>query len=163
MRQAPPVRVPVGFFLGGPVVAGVLALLAVWGALQALPPGEPRWGLHGLWLTLCIACAGVTLVWGRREALPPGRLRWDGRGWWYAAMGAREDGADEQGADEQGADEVPVEPQVLWDAGGGLLLQLRSPEALWRLPRHTWMTAGQLQSPARWHGLRCALYGQDIL
>ena len=163
MRQAPPVRVPVGFFLGGPVVSGVLALLAVWGALQALPPGEPRWGLHGLWLTLCIACAGVTLVWGRREALPPGRLRWDGRGWWYAAMGAREDGADEQGADEQGADEVPVEPQVLWDAGGGLLLQLRSPEALWRLPRHTWLTAGQLQSPARWHGLRCALYGQDIL
>ena len=158
MRQAPPVLVPVGFFLGGPVVAGALALLAVWGALQALPPGEPRWGVHGLWLVLGIACAGVTLVWGRREALPPGRLRWDGQGWWYAATGACADGADEDGADE-----VPVEPQVLWDAGGGLLLQLRSPEAHWRLPRHTWLTAGQLQSAARWHGLRCALYGQDIL
>jgi len=158
MRQAPPVRVPVGFFLGGWVVAGALALLAAGGALHALPPSEPRWGVHGLWLALGTVCAGMSLVLGRREALPPGRLRWDGQGWWYAPTGSREDAADEEGADE-----LAVEPQVLWDAGGGLLLQLRSPEGRWRLPRHTWLSARQLPSPARWHGLRCALYGQDIL
>ena len=153
MRQAPPVLVPVGFFLGAWAVAGVLALLAACAALQALPPGEPRWGAHGLGLALGIACGGASLVFCRREALPPGQLRWDGQGWWYAAMGSS----------AEGAGEVAVQPRVLWDAGGGLLLQLRSPEGLWRLPRHTWLTASQLPSHSHWHGLRCALYGQDIL
>ena len=135
------------------MLAGVLALLAVWGALEALPPGQLRWDVHGLWLALGIVCAAVSLFLARREALPPGRLRGDGQDWWYAPSGAR----------TGGADEVAVEPRVLWDAGGGLLLQLRSTEAIWRLPRHTWLTASRLESPSHWHGLRCALYGQDVL
>ena len=159
MRQAPPVRMPVGFFLAGWLMVGVLALLALGGVWLALPPGQTRWALLGLGLV----CAAASLALAVREALPPGRLRWDGQAWWYAPASVRP--GQLEGLGERDGAELPVEPRVLWDAGSGLLLQLRSPEAGWRLPRHTWLSATQANRPAagRWHRLRCALYGQDIL
>ena len=158
MRQAPPVRVPVGFFLGARGVGLALALLAAWGWLQLVPLDALRWGVHGYGLALVLACAGVSWALADREALPPGRLHWDGQDWWYTPTTRLADAIDA----------IAVDPQVLWDTGGGLLLQLRSREAGWRLPRHTWLSARQVQGlgpegAGRWHGLRCALYGQDIL
>ena len=156
MRQAPPVRVPVGFFLGARVLSLVLALLAAWGGLQLVPL---RWDVHGPWLALLVVCAGLSLALAEREVLPPGRLHWDGQAWWYTPTTRWADAIDA----------MAVQPRVLWDSGGGLLLQLRSRDAGWHLARHTWLSArqvqgpGPVQAPGRWHALRCALYGQDIL
>lgn len=162
MRQAPPVRTPVGFFFAGwlMVLVLVLALLALCGVWLAQPAGQTRWALLGLGLV----CTGVSLALASREALPPGRLRWDGQAWWYAPASVRSGLLEGVGV-RDGAQEVPVVPQVLWDTGSGLLLQLRSHEAGWRLPRHTWLSAAGVHAlaPGRWHRLRCALYGQDIL
>ena len=159
MRQAPPVHVPVGFFPGAPVVSVALALLVVWGASQVVPLHEPLGGAHGLGLALGLVCGSLSLALGAREALRPGRLHWDGLAWWYTPATRLADAVDA----------MAVEPQVLWDVGDGLLLQLRSQEAGWQLPRYTWLSARQVQglppsgAPGRWHALRCALYGQDIL
>ena len=145
MRSAPPVLVPVGRFVWGGRLVGLLAVTAGAAALVAswhFGATPSRLSLTaGAWI---LATSLALWVW-RREALPPGEISWDGRAWWYRP--------------DSGA-VLAVELTLQWDVGGALLLQLSSP-ALGRLPRYLWLQAAQL--PAQWHGLRCAVHAGDTL
>ena len=138
----------------------VLAALVLGGHLGlSMAQGLPRPEAWEAGVVLDVASSSQALALGAREALRPGRLHWDGLAWWYTPATRLADAVDA----------MAIEPQVLWDVGDGLLLQLRSQEAGWQLPRYTWLSARQVQglppsgAPGRWHALRCALYGQDIL
>ena len=145
MRSAPPVLVPVGRFVWGGRIVGLLALatLAV-GLLAGWPWDTTPWraGLTvGVW-----ALATLLASWAWRcEALPPGELSWDGQAWWYRPGDAHA---------------LAVQLTLQWDAGEALLLQLRSP-ALGRFSRYAWLQASRL--PTQWHGLRCAVHAGDTL
>ena len=145
MRSAPPVLVPVGRFVWGGRLLGLLAIATAAAALGAswyFGATPSRLSLiAGVWtLMVSLAC----WAW-RREALPPGALSWDGQAWWYCPDGSAA---------------FVVELTLRWDAGDAVLLQLRSP-ALGRLSRYAWLQASQW--PAQWHGLRCAVHAGDTL
>ena len=145
MRSAPPVLVPVGRFVWGGRLVGLLATLtALAGVLAGWQFGVTVWRAIFMGCVWLLAVTGACWI-STRETLPPGELSWDGQSWWYRPSGGA-------------VFEVTVSLQ--WDAGRALLLQLNG-RPLGRWPRHAWLQAAQM--PEQWHGLRCAVHAGDTL
>ena len=146
MRSAPPVQVPVGRFVWGPLGMVLLASLAAaaWGhvAHVSLQDDGPKvlLALSGLVLVL-LSCWLL-----RHDALPQGHLCWDGEAWFYQAG--------------QGV-AVPAAVTVLCDLGTVMLVEVGVSQGPCRGRRFCGLRAADM--PALWHGWRCAVFGRDIL
>ncbi len=151
MRNAPPVRLPLGRAdrlarAGGARALGsARAGVAAWIGLRAGLVSDAS-----VALLAALACgAGVALSsWYGRAGRPRAatRLRWNGEGW-RLLLG------------DIGGEGVDGTLRATIDLGDWMLLRF---DATGRLPsgvaRTSWWAVGRADHPERWHPLRCAVY-----
>jgi hypothetical protein len=140
MKAAPPVRVRAGASLGWRQVQAVLAAVAVgaiawWAVALAHESARPGAMLLGAGVAMMGALLAARVSW-RCSAVAAIELLWDGQRW-------RAEGAE-------------VEPQVMLDGGGWLLLRLNGTDM--RTTR--WVDVGRAAAGPAWHGLRAALHAR---
>jgi hypothetical protein len=98
-------------------------------------------GWTGAALTSVVAVALLIPWCWPRAPLLPSRLRWDGQAWWLGLRGI--------------ADEQVVQPEVVLDFGGWMLLRLRRRSA-WRLP--VYLALRRRDQGLAWAQLRVLLW-----
>lgn len=140
MDRPPPVRFPIGrhpLLAWGLAGSWALALAPALTALALHPPARS----HGLALAaaLVAAMSGAWLTWRFWRAQTPGELIWNGAEWLL---------------EKDGATAAIEPPGIRCDAQHWLLLRVRADR------RALWLWAARAAAPARWHGLRCALYAR---
>jgi hypothetical protein len=144
MHNAPPVVYPVGRFVWGAWISGVIAAVGaaalwVWQVL-ALPDS-----LHigAAWAVWSASLFGAVLSWPT-EGAGPGCLVWTGEVWlWQDASGA----------------ETPVHVQVVLDAGRFMALSCAGAQkGVCVGQRVQFALLRRASMPSFWHGFRCAVY-----
>jgi hypothetical protein len=125
---------------------GVAAVALAWMVQRAW------YGLGGWAALACgtFSLAMLLLAW-REVHRPPSRLHWDGLQWWWSPSITG----------PNPVDGLPGQIQVCIDTGGWMLLRFSPSSAaspFWRPTDGHWLTLAATDQPARWHGLRCAVY-----
>jgi hypothetical protein len=146
MHNAPPVVYPVGRFVWGVGVLGVLALLGAVALLVWQTAALPDWPyMAAAWLLWSASLWAALLCW-LQERSSSGQLVWSGEDWlWRDPSGA----------------EMPVRVDVLLDAGRFMILAYVGFEGQ-RLKNHRAQFAvlHHASMPSSWHGFRCAVYSR---
>lgn len=148
MQNAPLVQFPVGRFAWGVWAGALLGIAAVLltGGLFYLDHISPGWAVLSLAL-VCLAAALWMHSGIRRTG--PFWLVWDGQGWqcWQDEEG--------QEAFSVGSLSVQVDFQQV------LLLHLTCNSSASTRPFQKWLWLYKGFAPAKWHGLRCAVYSRQ--
>jgi hypothetical protein len=148
MHNAPPVFYPVGRFVWGLRLNGLLALLAavaLW-AWQGVSESSNTQSVAAALCWLLSVSAAIVLAQG--EFLHDGQLVWDGQAWcWQDSM----------------HHDHPVDVQVLLDVGGALFMACQGCNGhSGEHRRRQFALLVRTTMPLSWHGFRCAVYSRPM-